>query len=261
MKAKPPTQDEVLVIVPTLRERDNITVLQKSLEVLPLTCRLLVIDDASDDGTQLALRDLMRGGARVTLFARPGALGLGSAYTLALSWARGCGFRRIVQMDADLSHDPRKLGDLVEALNEADVAIGSRYVCGGSTADWSRRRYGLSRIANGLARLAVNRPIQDVTSGFRAVHGPLLDRVSLASLRCRHFGWQWEFTRLALRRGAQIREVPIRFHQRASGKSKLSVAVTLESLRRLIELTVFDCSGKPESKETVSRSPLQGAKP
>lgn len=233
----------ILVIVPTLRERTNIIAMTEALGTLPGAgagaVDLLVIDDASDDGTPQALRELMARGHRLTVLNRPGRRGLGTAYTLGLAYARRGGYRHVVQMDADGSHEPAMIPDLIEAVSDADspdMSIGSRYVRGGGAEGWSRRRWWLSRLANCLARTVVGGGVRDVTAGFRCTRVALLRTLPLERLLSRGFSWQWEFNRLVLAAGGRVTEVPIRFRERAAGRSKLTWTIAWEGLIRLFQL-------------------------
>lgn len=243
MSSTPSSCSSTLIVVPTLRERDNIVALHRELAALPFPCDLLVVDDASDDGTRDALQQLMADGAAVTVLARPARLGLGTAYTLALAYAAQCGYRHIVQMDADFSHDPQAIPRLVAAAQRSDVVIGSRYVSGGGAEGWSRRRWWLSRLANTLARCVVGHGVQDVTGGFRCTRGPFLQQLTLGELHSVGFSWQWEFNRLVLSSGGRITEVPICFHERAAGKSKLTLKIMIEGIARLMQMGFASRSG------------------
>lgn len=225
-----------LVVVPTYRECENLALLRQALQGLPIQCDLLVIDDAGEDGSAERLRAMAAGDSRLAVIQRPGKLGLGTAYTLALAYARARGYWHVVQMDADHSHDPQDVARLVRACGRGQMVLGSRYVRGGACQGWPRSRRALSKAANWLVARVLRLPIEDATGGFRCTHGSLLRRMPLEQLHSVGFGWQWEFNRLVVLHAGKVRELPICFRQRLAGKSKMSLAIALESLCRLMAI-------------------------
>ena len=211
-----------LVVVPTYNERENIERLAREiLGTLP-GARLLVVDDASPDGTGEVVRGLARENARVSLLPRPGKLGLGTAYLAGFRAAIEEGYEAVVTMDADFSHDPRHLPSLVEGLRDRDVMVGSRYMRGGGIRNWGVLRWILSAGANLLSRLLLRLPVRDATSGFRAYRCEALRRLDLSSIHSSGYAFLEEVLFLCHRGGLRIGETPILFVDRRAGRSKIS---------------------------------------
>jgi dolichol-phosphate mannosyltransferase len=223
-----------LVIVPTYNEVDSIaTVVRRLFGACPVGVELLVIDDASPDGTATVVKGLAGGEYAVHLIERPSKLGLGSAYVAGFRWAMAGGYRAIVEMDADLSHDPADVPRLLAALDEADLVIGSRYVPGGGVGNWSRRRRVLSRAGNLYARMCLGFGVRDSTSGFRAYRMSVLRELDLSSVRSEGYAFQIEMTRRFHRSGKRVVEVPITFMERRAGRSKLTRRVVVDAIVRV----------------------------
>lgn len=220
---------QALVILPTYNERPNLARLVGALLAHP-NVRVLVVDDQSPDGTGEIADGLARSyPGRVEVMHRTGSRGLGRSYIDGIRRAIGEPVDVICQMDADLSHDPRHLPDLIAATTRADVAIGSRYVPGGAIVNWPRRRMILSRAANVYIRAVTRLGVRDCTSGYRCWR-----RTALASLPLDRFfsdGYSFlvEMLFVAARRGCTVAEVPITFVERREGESKVSRAVLVES--------------------------------
>jgi len=162
---------------------------------------------------------------------RADATGLGSAYRAGFTWGLDRGYDVLVEMDADLSHDPKVVPTLLAALRQgADLAVGSRYVPGGGTVNWSMSRRAISRAGGGYARRMLRVPVRDVTSGFRAYRASLLRKIELDSVHAHGYGFQIEMTHRAHQLGADITEVPIVFKDREAGASKMSFGIVAEAL-------------------------------
>jgi dolichol-phosphate mannosyltransferase len=223
---------DVLVVVPTLDEIDNIEPLLRGVRRAAPRVDVLVVDDASADGTAARAEALARELGSITVVRRQGEPGLGAAYRDGFGYGLAHGYDAIVEMDADLSHDPATLPALVAALvDDADLAIGTRYIAGGSTPGWPRRRRMLSRAGGEYARRLLHLPAHDPTSGFRAFRAELLRRCELETVGAQGFAFQLEMLHRASRLGARVVEVPIVFHDRTAGESKLSGAIAQEALR------------------------------
>lgn len=218
-----------IVVTPTFNERANIERLIPRLRALG--ARVVVVDDGSPDGTGDAVLALAETLGGVELIRRAGKLGLASAYRDGFARALDLGAEHIVQMDADLSHDPRDVPRLVEA--GADLALGSRYVPGGGTRGWPLRRQLLSRGGSMYARLCLGLRYRDLTGGFKAWRADLLRRVLGTPLEAVGYVFQVEMTLRASRLGARIVEVPIVFTERQDGHSKMSSAIAFEAARRI----------------------------
>jgi dolichol-phosphate mannosyltransferase len=223
-----------LVIIPTYQERDNIEeVIDKLFAAVGEDVHLLVVDDGSPDGTAEAARMASRGRGRTELIERSHKQGLASAYIAGFRWALERRYAAVVEMDADLSHDPGAVPALLSALESADLVIGSRYVPGGRTHNWGPFRRLLSRAGNFYARLWMGWNLRDATSGFRAYRCSKLAEQDLSALHAEGYAFQIEMTcRVYFGRG-RISEVPITFTERRAGKSKLSRGVVFEALWRV----------------------------
>jgi dolichol-phosphate mannosyltransferase len=224
----------VLVIVPTYNERSNIHVLLPQLfDSIADDCHVVVVDDASPDGTGTEVRALGARHDRLHLIERPRKLGLGTAYVTAFQWGISAGCSAIVQMDADLSHDPQSVPQLLDALCHADLVIGSRYVAGGTIVNWRRFRRLLSRAGNLYARVLLGFDVRDSTSGFRAYRSEALAEQNLERIRSEGYAFQIEMTHRVWLARRRIDEVPITFTERREGKSKLSRRIVFEALWRV----------------------------
>jgi apolipoprotein N-acyltransferase len=220
-----------LVILPTYDERATIEAVIRGVLDRPETVDVVVVDDSSPDGTAEVVRELMATEPRVRLVERPEKAGLASAYLAGFRIALEEGYDLAVEMDSDLSHDPGDLaGILAAAAAGADLVVGSRYVRGGSVADWSRARVLLSRAGNGYARLALGVSVRDATSGFRAYRRDLLGALVAKPFSGDGYGFQIELVMRAWRGGWTTREHPITFREREHGRSKISRSIVAEAL-------------------------------
>jgi dolichol-phosphate mannosyltransferase len=220
---------DALVIVPTYNERENLPRLLESLLQQPRV-HLLIVDDQSPDGTGEIADDFARlNGDRVRVMHRTGRRGLGRSYIDGIKQAIHEPFDVICQMDADLSHDPRHLPDLIAATEHADVVIGSRYIPGGAIVNWPRRRLLLSRAANLYIRSVARLSPRDCTSGYRCWRREALARLPLDRFISDGYSFLVEMLFVASGQGSRIAEVPITFVERRLGESKLSRAVLVES--------------------------------
>ena len=222
---------QVLVVIPTYNESENIDrVLRRVRGALP-DATVLVVDDGSPDGTGDIAEKVGTGIGNIELLRRTEKSGLGSAYRAGFRWGLDRGFDVCVEMDADLSHDPDALPDLVAPLGKGfELVIGSRYVPGGSIPNWAWHRRLLSRGGNVYASTLLGLGVTDSTSGFRAYSASVLNRIALDNIRAEGYGFQIEMTYQAKRAGAPIVEVPIRFVDRTEGESKMSMIIVVEAL-------------------------------
>ncbi|MEP6809119.1 MAG: polyprenol monophosphomannose synthase [Chthoniobacterales bacterium] len=225
---------KTLIIIPTYNERDSIRALLESIHVHLPTGDILVVDDGSPDGTGELVREIAATDARVRLLERAGKLGLGTAYLAGFRDALAAGYDYVAGMDADFSHDPAVLPQLVEAMAESDLAVGSRYVPGGSTPDWGWHRRGVSRFGNWFARTLLRLPVRDCTTGYKCYRRELLEMLSLKPIDLVGYAFLIETTYRAVEAGARIKEVPITFIDRRVGKSKMSIAIMIEAFRYVI---------------------------
>ena len=229
---------DTLVFAPTYNEGESIGLMLEQLLAVPAQFDVLIVDDGSNDGTQAAIADHAARDARVRLLDRGMKRGIGSAHRLAWLHARTLGYARIVTLDADLSHDPADVPRLLAAIDEgADVAIGSRFVRGGRL-DYSGWRLFVSRLANRLARRLLRLPVREYTTSLRAVR---LDRVPPGLVEAiASDGYSFFVTCMVYfaRCGLKIAEVPIHFHDRHSGESKLPRFEILRGVLNLMQLAI-----------------------
>jgi dolichol-phosphate mannosyltransferase len=228
----------VWVILPTYDERANLEAMAEAvLESLP-EGRLLVVDDASPDGTGDLADTIAARDDRVHVLHRPGKEGLGVAYRAGFRWVLARqDMRAVVQMDADFSHDPKDLPRLLAPLmRDADVALGTRYMPGGGTVGWPWHRRLVSRCGTLFARAVLTLPYRDLTGGFKAWRREILEAIRLRETSGSGYAFQIETTWWAHRRGARIVEVPIVFRERTAGVSKMSGGIVREALFLVIRL-------------------------
>ena len=228
----PPPRGGTWVVLPTYDEIDNLRPIAAAiLEQLP-AATLLVVDDASPDGTGELADELAAADPRVRVRHRPGKQGLGRAYLDGFRVALAGGAEQVVQMDADWSHDPAALQSLLAPLldGSADVVIGSRYVKGGGVEDWGIARRIISRGGSLFARIVLALPVHDLTGGFKAWRASTLASIPFGGVHAGGYVFQIEMTWRARSAGARIREVPIVFRDRQVGSSKMSRRIIVEAL-------------------------------
>jgi dolichol-phosphate mannosyltransferase len=222
------------VILPTYNEAENLErIVGAVLERLPAYGRVLVVDDSSPDGTGEIADRLASAEDSVDVLHRPRKEGLGPAYLAGFRVALDDGADRIIEMDADFSHDPADLPRLIQATEEADLAIGSRYVSGGGVTDWGPMRRFISRGGSTYSRLALGLPVRDLTGGFKCYRRPVLETINLDTIEARGYAFQVETTYRAIRAGFRVVEIPITFKDRADGSSKMSRSIVAEAMWRV----------------------------
>lgn len=220
---------KIMVVVPTYNERENLTRLApKVLSQVPDT-RLLVVDDGSPDGTGDLADEMAKNDSRITVLHRPGKMGLGSAYVKGFQKALETDVDLIIQMDADFSHDPEVIPQLVEKASEYDVVLGSRYITGANVANWPLRRLLLSYFANVYTHIVTGLPIHDSTGGFKCFRRRVLESIDLPSIRSDGYSFQIEVNFRCWRKGFSIFETPIVFVDRHAGTSKMSRRIVWEA--------------------------------
>ena len=238
------------VVIPTYNEKENIPKLAERLFNLPLDIQLLIVDDASPDGTgDLAesLKKVYPG--KVSVIHRSGKLGLGTAYIQGFQYALSEGAQMLAQMDADFSHPPQKLVEMVDTLQSCDVVIGSRYVVGGQLDEtWPLWRKGLSSFGNIYARTILGLNVLDTTAGFRLWRRETLAGMPLGRVRSNGYAFQVEMTYIASRLGYIFKEIPIYFADRQWGDSKMSWRIQIEAAIRVWRLLVDYRDLKPNPK-------------
>jgi dolichol-phosphate mannosyltransferase len=224
-----------LVVIPTYNEAESVVeVLDRVLAADPRV-DVLVVDDGSPDGTAKLILERGEHEPRVHLMERSGKQGLGAAYRAGFGWGLERGYDALVEMDADLSHPPDRLPALLDGLATADLVIGSRYVPGGRTVNWSRLRETISRGGNAYVRLALGMPVHDCTAGYRAYRREVLEALGVDTVRSNGYCFQVEMAHKTWQEGFVVTEVPITFTERASGVSKMSRQIVAEALLRVTQ--------------------------
>jgi dolichol-phosphate mannosyltransferase len=223
----------VVVVIPTYNEADNLEWIVARVRRAQPDVDVLVVDDESPDGTGRIADDLARSDPQVHVLHRAAKGGLGAAYLHGFTWALDQGYDVIGEMDADGSHQPEQLHRLLNALDRADLVIGSRWVPGGSVVNWPRRRELLSRGGNLYVRLLLGIDVRDATAGFRLFRRQTLEKIDLAKVRSTGYVFQTDLVARTLNAGMTVREVPIEFVERVRGDSKMSGTVASESLKRI----------------------------
>tara|TARA_B100001094_G_C18190124_1_gene806584 strand:+ start:3078 stop:3818 length:741 start_codon:yes stop_codon:yes gene_type:complete len=219
---------KTLIIIPTYNEKDNIEKIINEILNLNKDVQILFVDDNSPDGTSDIIKSF--NSLNINLITRKAKLGLGSAYIEGFNWAINNNFDYVVQMDADLSHNPSDISKLTQKTGEFDLIIGSRYINGISIVNWPLSRLILSYLANLYARLIIGIPILDVTGGFKCISTRLLKQINLNNIKSEGYSFQIEVNFLAWIHNFKIKEVPIVFTDRTKGESKMSKKVIFEAI-------------------------------
>ena len=222
------------LVLPTYNEADNVEpIVEASLAALARTGehRVLVVDDNSPDGTGRIADGLAARHESVAVLHRPGKQGLGRAYVAGFAHALAHGAERVMEMDSDFSHDPRDIPRLVhEAKRGADLVLGSRYIPGGGVENWGLGRRIVSRGGCLYAQVILRVPVRDLTGGFKCFDRRVLESIGIEQMHADGYGFQIELTYRALRAGFHVREVPIVFHERRAGQSKMSTRIATEAV-------------------------------
>lgn len=219
---------KTLIIIPTYNERENLPSLIKEIFVYAPATDVLVVDDNSPDGTGALVDTMSQEDPRIHVIHRSEKSGLGTAYIAGFKFAIAHDYDAAFEMDADFSHDPRYLSDFLACIENADLVIGSRYIPGGSTPNWSFARRLISGCANIYARTILSMPVHDCTAGFRCYRRVVLETIELDTIQSQGYGFQVEMTYRAQKLGFKIVETPIVFKDRRVGKSKMSRAIMIE---------------------------------
>jgi dolichol-phosphate mannosyltransferase len=220
----------VVVLVPTYNERENLPLITARVRRAVPAVDLLVLDDASPDGTGDVADELAESDAQVQVLHRQGKEGLGRAYLAGFAWAQDRGYDAVVELDADGSHRPEDLPRLLAAAADADVVIGSRWVRGGSVVNWPFHRKLISLAGNAYTQVMLGIRVKDATGGFRVYRTSVLEQLDLHTVDSVGYGFQVDMTWRAVSRGLTVVEVPIEFHEREIGVSKMSRAIVVEAM-------------------------------
>ena len=252
-----PGVGRVLVIIPTYNEADNVRLITDRVRKAVPSVDILVADDNSPDGTGAIADELSVADDHIFVLHRAGKEGLGAAYKAGFAWAKDKGYDAVVEMDADGSHAPEELSNMLDALGTHDVVLGTRYIPGGSVHNWPMRRLLLSRCGNIYIRMALGMPFKDATGGYRAYRMEVLDRIDVSTVASTGYSFQVELAWRSFRQGFRMIEVPITFTEREHGVSKMSGNIFKEQLLRV---TRWGAQARLESlKSLVGRKPRQGS--
>ena len=225
--------DRVLVIIPTYDERENLPLILQRLFAAVPTAHVLVADDGSPDGTGDVADEWAARDERVDVMHRTEKAGLGAAYIAGFGWGLEHGYEVLVEMDADGSHPPEQLPRLLDALQHADLVLGSRYVAGGKVVNWPKHREWLSRGGNLYSRFALGVRIYDITGGYRAYRAEVLRALALQDVASTGYCFQVDLAWRTVRAGFRVTEVPITFTERQIGTSKMSGNIVREALLKV----------------------------
>jgi len=234
---------KTLIVTPTYNERKNIRELVSTLFELNPDFHILVVDDSSPDGTAEIVEELQADCANLHLLSRNEKTGLGSAYIAGFNYALERDYEAVVQMDADMSHDPKDVPLLIEAIENADLAIGSRYISGINVVNWPLQRLIISYGANIYTRLVTRLPVRDATGGFKCWRREALEAINLDGVRSQGYSFQIEMTYRAWLKGFRITEIPIIFVDRTVGESKMTRSIMLEAAVMIPRLRIWKLLG------------------
>lgn len=233
----PSSSPPALIVLPTYNEVDNLASLCRAIHVLAPKVHLLIVDDASPDGTgDLAERLRAERPDAIEAVHRQSKQGLGTAYVLGFRHALARGYPRVVTMDADLSHAPEHLPDILRVASSCDLVVGSRYVDGGRTVNWELRRKALSLAANAFTRRTLGLTVRDCTSGFRCYSRQIFETIDLDQIVADGYSFQIEMLWRCLRGGFRVQEIPIVFVERVFGTSKISRGEIAKALSTVLAL-------------------------
>jgi len=233
-----------IVIIPTYNERSNIEKLLHDLLEAYAELDILIVDDNSPDGTGDYIQSVCNSNPRVKLLKRTGKMGLGTAYVAGFKYMLSNGYDAAIQMDADYSHDPKEIHNLVSALKYYDVVIGSRYIHGVRVINWPIRRLLLSYFANLYSRIITGMPIKDGTGGFKCFKRNVLESINLDKIHSNGYSFQIEMNFIAWKEGFHMIEIPITFTDRVEGTSKMSKKIVREAITMVWKLRLKSIFGK-----------------
>jgi dolichol-phosphate mannosyltransferase len=255
----------IWLIIPTYNERENLAKIVDAAgaeleRAAPGDFRILVVDDNSPDGTGAIADALAETHQWVEVLHRPGKSGLGQAYLAGFTHAMANGARLLLEMDADFSHDPKYLPELIAAAEHADLVLGSRYVPGGGVRDWGLVRRLISRGGGLYARRILGVDVRDLTGGFKCIRREVLEAIDLPSVRAEGYVFQIEVTYRAILAGFTVRELPIVFGDRTSGQSKMSTTIALEAML-LVPVMKRNATAALARRRPITQDPTPPAHP
>jgi dolichol-phosphate mannosyltransferase len=237
--------NHVLVIIPTYNEKKNIEKVLNTVFGLKIdNLNVLIIDDNSPDGTAEFVRQYMKNQDSLFLIQRPAKLGLGTAYIAGFKYALERNYQYIFEMDADLSHDPKEIPNFLNAIKEADLVIGSRYLTGINVINWPLLRLFISVMASKYTHFITGLPVHDCTSGFKCFNRRILEAIPLEEISSSGYSFQIEMNFKAWKRGFKIKEIPIIFYDRTEGASKMSKKIIMEAAFVVWKLKILSLFGR-----------------
>ena len=243
----------VVVLIPTYNERENLPVIVARVRAAVPDVDVLVLDDASPDGTGQVADDLAASDDRVMVLHRTGKAGLGAAYLAGFGWALDRDYDAVVEMDADGSHQPEQLPTLLAAAESADAVIGSRWTKGGTVVNWPMSRKVLSVGGNVYVKVLLGMPVKDATGGYRVYRASALRAMDLGSVDTQGYGFQVDMTWRAVRAGLVVAEVPIEFVERTVGESKMSGGIVSEAMLSVTKWAVTHRVGRLQHRTRALR--------
>ncbi len=229
---------KALVIIPTYNELSNIKKLIPDLLTMYPDVDLLIVDDNSPDGTGEFVKNFSQGDSRVNLLQRAGKMGLGTAYVAGFNYMLKNGYDLAFQLDADYSHDPKEIKNMLEAIKDCDLVIGSRYITGVNVINWPMQRLLLSYFANIYTRWVTGMPIHDSTGGFKCFRRKVLESIDLTHIKSNGYSFQIEMNFKSWKNGFKIKEIPIIFMDRVQGTSKMSKKIIREAIIMVWKLRI-----------------------
>lgn len=234
-----------LIVTPTYNEKENLPRFLEGVRTALPEADILIVDDNSPDGTGALADEFAKSDSKIRVMHRPGKLGLGTAYLEAFTQGLREGYDRFLEMDTDLSHDPRYLPEFVRAMDEgADIVIGSRNIPGGGVDGWGPGRHFISKGGSLYARTILGLSVKDLTSGYKGFSRRALESIALDSVQSNGYSFQIELTYRGILKGMRVKEVPIVFVDRTHGKSKMSRKIFLEAVGMVWKLRLDALSGK-----------------
>lgn len=248
---------KTLIIIPTYNEIENMRPLLEAIFLHAPQTDILIVDDNSPDGTGALADQMHTEDARVHVLHRAGKLGLGTAYIAGFKYAIAQGYDAAFEMDADFSHDPRYLPDFLTAIENADLVIGSRYIQGGDTPNWTLLRRIISGGGNTFARFVLGLPVHDCTAGFRCYRREVLETIDLDSVQALGYAFQVELVYRVLHSGFKIVEIPIVFMDRRVGKSKMSRTIFIEGFLWVIRARLGQLPGMKKASGKQKDNDIQ----
>ena len=234
---------KILIIIPTYNELENLPRLLPKVFAKDDNINVLIVDDNSPDGTAAFVENEMKSNDRIHLIKRPSKQGLGTAYIAGFRYALQNDFQLVFEMDADFSHDPNEIPKFLEAIKNADVILGSRYINGVNVINWPMSRLLLSWFANWYTRIITGLPIKDATGGYKCFRIEILQTIDLNKVTSNGYAFQIEMTFKAWKKGFRVKEIPIIFVDRVKGQSKMSKKIVREAVTMVWKLRIKSIFG------------------